>query len=166
VNTLHRYSDNARAQYAADQIAGYAAATFIGADTSEDGTKDYYTTAATLPDGEPYTMVAVFKRNSSTTQDTLISKFTDASIRALLACQAGTAAVRLQHGTSVISGTITEGAWNYAIASFTGANLLMNVNGVDSTPVTAVGSMGATGVCVGALSAGGVAGTGWRAVGT
>lgn len=154
-NTLHRYSDAARAEYSTDQIGGYAAAVFRGTDANVDGTNDYYTTAATLPAGDPYTLVAVFKRTTNTTQDTLISKFTDASNRALLACQSGAASVRLQHGTSTISGPITEGAWNYVIAGFDGSNLLMNVNGTDITPVTAAGSMGAANVFVGGLNSAG-----------
>lgn len=155
VNTLHRYSDAARAEYSADQIGGYPAAIFRGTDTVADGTPDYYSAGALLPAEDPYTMVAVFKRSGATTQDTLISKFTDASNRALLACQSGAANVRLQHGTSTISGPISDGAWNYVIAAFDGTTLLMNVNGVDITPVTAAGSMGAANVYVGGLNAAG-----------
>ncbi len=152
VNTLHRYVDASRAEYAGNQIAGYPAAIFRGTDTNADGTTDFYTTAVTLPTGAPYTMVAVFKRTANTTVDTLIAKFTDASNRAILQCEVAAANVSLKHGTSTLSGPINNGAWNYVIAAFTGSTLLMNVNGVDVTPVTAVGSMGTGSVIVGALA--------------
>lgn len=151
------FSSVTRAGLVANRIAGkYAAAHFDGSTAPDDGASDVYTiSSGALVADAPYAYAVVFRLDDTAGGTTLLSRFTDATNRAILAVSnADQTHVALQHGTSQIIGSLVSG-WNWVVAGYDGANLQMICNGVVSTPVAAAGSTGAATLALGALNGAG-----------